>query len=288
MWLWRWTKLFGAWGIVLSSWGGGPRGSRVYARSAILKSLPPLSPGPAEMSHSGIREISNIAVGKPGTIRLEVGQPNFRTPEHISEAGKRAIDEGYTFYTHTQGLIGLRERLVAKLQRVNGYSVTPEQIACANGGVGAIAAAMAAILEPGDEVLLPDPGWPNYRMMPPWLGARNGSSTPAAGAGFLPDLDRLASLVNRRTRVLVINSPGNPTGAVYSRQVVEALVELAQRHNLWLISDECYDQIVFEGEHVDSPASFLTDGRVHRVYTFSKTYSMTGWRLGYVGRRGRA
>jgi aspartate aminotransferase len=233
------------------------------------------------MLHSGIREISNIAITKPGTVRLEVGQPNFRTPEHIGEAGKRAIDEGYTFYTHTQGLIGLRERLVAKLQRVNGYTVTPEQIASASGGVGAIAAAMAAILEPGDEILLPDPGWPNYRMMPPWLGARSVFYPLRLDQDFLPDLEQLETLVTPRTRALVINSPGNPTGAVFPRPVIEALADFSVRHDLWLISDECYDQIVFEGEHV-SPASFLDDGRVISVYTFSKTYAMTGWRLGYA------
>ena len=233
------------------------------------------------MAHSGIREISNIAITKPGTVRLDVGQPNFRTPEHIGEAGKRAIDEGYTFYTHTQGLIGLRERLVAKLQRVNGYTVTPEQIACASGGVGAISAALAAILQPGDEILLPDPGWPNYRMMPPWLGARSVFYPLLLDHDLLPDLEVLESLVTPRTRALVINSPGNPTGAVFPRQVIEALADLAVRHDLWLISDECYDQILFEGEHV-SPASFLDDGRVISIYTFSKTYAMTGWRLGYA------
>src|SRR5207302_9332162 len=233
------------------------------------------------MAHSGIREISNIAITKPGTVRLDVGQPNFRTPDHISEAGKRAIDDGYTFYTHTQGLIDLRERLVAKLQKINHYSVTPEQIACASGGVGAIAAALAAILEPGDEVLLPDPGWPNYRMMPPWLGARAVYYPLLAEHDYLPDLERLESLVTPRTRVLLINSPANPTGAVFPRGVIEALAEVAVRHDLWLLSDECYDQILFEGEHV-GPASFLDDGRVITVYTFSKTYAMTGWRPGYA------
>jgi aspartate/methionine/tyrosine aminotransferase len=233
------------------------------------------------MAHSGIREISNIAISKPGTIRLDVGQPNFRTPDHISEAGKRAIDEGYTFYTHTQGLIGLRERLVAKLQKINGYSVAPEQIACANGGVGALAATLAAILQAGDEILLPDPGWPNYRMMPPWLGARSVFYPLLPGAGFLPDLERLEALITPRTRALLVNSPANPTGAVFPRPVLEALAEIAVRHDLWLVSDECYDQILFEGEHV-GPASFLDDGRVITIYTFSKTYAMTGWRLGYA------
>ncbi|GAC1654549.1 MAG: guanitoxin biosynthesis PLP-dependent (S)-gamma-hydroxy-L-arginine cyclodehydratase GntC [Candidatus Dormibacteraceae bacterium] len=233
------------------------------------------------MLHSGIREISNIAISRPGTVRLDVGQPNFRTPDHVSAAGKKAIDDGFTFYTHTQGMIGLREKLVAKLERVNGIRVGVEQIASAGGGVGAIAATMAAILQPGDEILLPDPGWPNYRMMPPWLGARSVFYPLDPENDFLPDLDRLQSLVTGRTRALLINSPSNPTGTVFPRPVVEALAEIARRFDLWLISDECYDQIVFEGEHL-SPARLLQDGRVVSIYTFSKTYAMTGWRLGYA------
>lgn len=236
------------------------------------------------MLHSGIREISNIAIAQPGTIRLDVGQPDFNTPEHIREAAKRALDEGWTFYTHTQGLIGLRERLAAKIQKVNGYAVVPEQIACAGGGVGAIFAALAATLAPGDEVLLPDPGWANYRMMPPALGARAVYYPLVAEAGYEPDLERLEALIGPRTRTLVINSPGNPTGAVYPRATMEALADLCARRNLWLLSDECYDQILLDPEehpHV-GPASFLDDGRVITVYTFSKTYAMTGWRLGYA------
>ncbi|TME15494.1 MAG: aminotransferase class I/II-fold pyridoxal phosphate-dependent enzyme [Chloroflexi bacterium] len=243
--------------------------------------LPPLSAGPAEMLHSGIREISNIAIATPGTVRLDVGQPDFRTPDHIGEAAKRAIDEGWTFYTHTQGLLSLRERIAAKVGRVNGYSVSPAQIACAVGGVGALAATLAATLAPGDEVLLPDPGWPNYRMMPPWLGARAVFYPLEAATGFLPDMERLETLVTPRTRVLLINSPANPTGAVFPRNVMETLADFAVRHDLWLVSDECYDQVVLEGEHV-APASFLRDGRVISIYTFSKTYAMTGWRLGYA------
>src|SRR6266576_2466900 len=103
-------------------------------------SLPSLAQGPAEGHHSGIREIANEAIHTAGAIRLDVGQPNCRTPDHIGEAGKRAIDEGKTYYTHTQGLFSLREKLVAKLARVNGIHVTPERIACTPGGVGAIAA----------------------------------------------------------------------------------------------------------------------------------------------------
>ena len=244
--------------------------------------LPPLSQLPAEAHHSGIREIANEALRTPGAIRLDVGQPNFPTPDHIKEAGKRAIDENKTFYTHTQGLISLREKLMAKLERVNGIRVTPDRIACGPGGVGALAAVFGAVLEPGDEVLLPDPGWPNTRLMLTWTGAQGVFYPCPASGGYQPDLDALARLVTPRTKVLLINSPNNPTGAVYPVATIERVIEIAQRHNLWLLSDECYDQIILDGSWT-SPASLAPeDPRIATVFTFSKSYSMTGWRIGYV------
>lgn len=244
--------------------------------------MPSLALLPAEAHHSGIREIANEALQTPGAIRLDVGQPNFPTPKHIGEAGKRAIDENQTFYTHTQGLLSLREKLVAKLERVNGIRVTPDRIACGPGGVGAIAAVFGSVLEHGDEVLLPDPGWPNTRLMLAWVGARGVFYPCAAADGFQPDLDALKRLITPRTKLLLINSPNNPTGAVYPAETVARLVEIAQRHNLWLLSDECYDQIILDGTWT-SPASLAPDDpRIASVFTFSKSYSMTGWRIGYV------
>ena len=244
--------------------------------------IPSLAHGPAESLHSGIREIANEAIRRPGTIRLDVGQPDFPTPQHVKDAGKRAIDENKTFYTHTQGLLSLREKLVDKLARVNGIKTTPEAIACGPGGVGAIAAMFAAVLEQGDEVLLPDPGWPNYRMMLPWLGTRGIFYPCPPEYGFQPDLESLARLISPRTKILVVNSPNNPTGAVYPEATVAAMIDLAQSHNLWLLSDECYDQIVFDGSW-PSPAKLAPDDdRIVTAFTFSKTYAMTGWRLGYI------
>jgi len=244
--------------------------------------IPSLAHGPAESLHSGIREIANEAIRRPGTIRLDVGQPDFPTPQHVKDAGKRAIDENKTFYTHTQGLLSLREKLVDKLARVNGIKTTPEAIACGPGGVGAIAAIFAAVLEQGDEVLLPDPGWPNYRMMLPWLGTRGIFYPCPPEYGFQPDLESLARLISPRTKILVVNSPNNPTGAVYPEATVAAMIALAQSHNLWLLSDECYDQIVLDGSWT-SPAKLAPDDdRIVTAFTFSKTYAMTGWRLGYI------
>ena len=245
-------------------------------------SLPVLAHGPAETAHSGIREVANEAIHTPGAIRLDVGQPDFPTPQHIKDAGKLAIDQNKTFYTQTQGLLSLREKLVAKLARVNGIKSSTERITIGPGGVGALAATFAAVLERGDDVLLPDPGWPNYQMMLAWTGAREVRYPCPPELGFQPDLDALAALITPKTKLLVVNSPNNPTGAVYPRETMEAFVQLAQKHNLWLISDECYDQIVLDGSWTSAANIAPDDPRIASVFTFSKTYAMTGWRVGYV------
>lgn len=244
--------------------------------------IPSLAHLPAEAAHSGIREIGNEAIRTPGCIQLQVGQPNFPTPQHIKDAGKRAIDQDLTFYTHTQGLLSLREKLAAKLERVNGIRVTPDRIATSPGGVGGIAAVFAAVLEPGDDVLLPDPGWPNTRIMLSWTGTRGVFYPCPPENGFEPDLDALEKLITPRAKLLLINSPNNPTGAVYPRATIERIIEIAQRHNLWLLSDECYDQILLDGSWTSPAAIAPDDPRIASVFTFSKTYAMTGWRMGYV------
>ncbi len=243
--------------------------------------LPAIASGPAEAAHSGIREVVNLALATPGCIRLEVGEPNFSTPSHIVEAAVEFARKGQVKYTATAGLMSLRERLMAKLDRVNGIKAGVMNINCTVGGVGGIAGAIAAVLEPGDEVLIPDPAWPNYRLMLSWAhGVLVPYPCPPQNQ-FLPEPREIEKLIMPRTRLLIINSPCNPTGAVFPRTLMEALVEVAVRHNLYLLSDECYDQVILDGEHV-SPASFCTDGRVISAFTFSKTYAMTGWRVGYV------
>jgi aspartate aminotransferase len=243
--------------------------------------LPAIATGPAEAAHSGIREVVNLALVTPGCIRLEVGEPNFSTPSHIVEAAVEFARKGAVKYTATAGLLSLRERLVTKLARVNGIQAEVNNINCTVGGVGGIAAAMAALLEPGDEVLLPDPAWPNYRLMLAWT---HGVLVPypcSPDNKFLPDPREVEKLITPRTKLMIVNSPCNPTGAVFPRSLLEQLVDVAVRRNVYLLSDECYDEVILDGEHV-SPASFCTDGRVISAYTFSKTYAMTGWRVGYV------
>ncbi len=243
--------------------------------------LPPLAGGPAEAQHSGIREVVNLALADRQCIRLEVGEPAFPTPKHIVEAAVEHARSGMVRYTATAGRADLRERLVSKLRTVNGLEARATEINVTAGGVGGIAAAMAAVVEAGDEVLIPDPGWPNYRLMLSWIGGRIVPYPCEPGNGFLPTPEDIERLITPRTKLLVINSPNNPTGAVFPQRLVEEITMLAERNNLYLLSDECYDQVIMDGCHV-SPASLCRDGRVISAFTFSKTYAMTGWRVGYV------
>src|SRR5713226_858457 len=222
----------------------------------------------------------------PPAARLHIGEPSFRTPEHIRLAAIDALQTETVTYGPSAGWPWLRELIAEKIERVNGYHVGPQQVAIAMGGTGAIQSALIATVGVGDEVLIPDPHWPHYTMQLACCGATPVSYALDPQNAWLPDIAHLERLVTPRTRLLLINSPGNPTGAVYPAQLVEDLLDFARRHDLYLLSDECYDQIIFEGNHV-SPATLLTreefdSGRVICAYSFSKTYAMTGWRIGYV------
>lgn len=243
--------------------------------------MPKINPTIAALPASGIRAITELAVSQPGCLRLEIGEPGFDTPPHIVEAAAKAARDGFTRYTAGQGILSVREAMSAKLAHINGLDVPPDRIIITHGAMSGLFNAFAAMIAPGDEVLLPDPGWPNWEMMVRMLGGTARGYRLAAHNGFIPDPAAVAQAITPRTRAIVVNSPSNPTGSVYPAAVLEALVELARRHDLWLISDECYDEICFDADHV-SPARFDTDGRVVSVFSCSKTYAMTGWRIGYV------
>lgn len=222
----------------------------------------------------------------PAAARLHIGEPSFRTPEHIRLAAIEAIQNGPITYGPPAGWHWLRELLAEKIVRVNGYRVEPANTAIALGGTGAIMATLCAIVEPGDEVLIPDPSWPQYRLQAACFGAQVIPYPLDPQNEWLPDIAQLERLVTSRTRLLIINSPGNPTGAVFPSQLMTDLIDFAYRHDLYILSDECYDELVFDGEHV-SPAMLMNrndfeSGRVICIYTFSKTYAMTGWRIGYL------
>jgi aspartate/methionine/tyrosine aminotransferase len=234
------------------------------------------------MKPSLIREIFDLALLRDDMVALHVGEPDFPTPGHVLEAAAAAAAAGFTRYTANRGLLSLREAIRRKLVRVNGYDVEPEQIVVTSGGVHALFETFTALLEPGDEILVPDPAWPNYVMGLEAIGAVPVGYRLERELDFEPDLDELARLARRpRAKVLLVNSPSNPTGAVFRRSTLERCLELAREHDLWLVSDEVYDEIVFEGEHW-SPATVDGEGRVISIYSVSKTYAMTGWRVGWI------
>jgi aspartate aminotransferase len=222
----------------------------------------------------------------PPAIRLHIGEPSFVTPEHIRRAAIQAIETEQMTYGPATGWLWLRELLAEKIKRVDGYSVGPEHIAVAVGGTGAILASLTATVGVGDEVLISDPCWPMYFMQLASCGATGVPYPLDPENEWLPDVTQLEKLVTSRTRLLIVNTPNNPTGAVYPPQLMHDLLNFARRHDLYLLSDECYDEIIFEGRHV-SPATMLSreefeSGRCICIYSFSKTYAMTGWRLGYI------
>jgi len=214
-------------------------------------------------------------------IHLEIGEPDFPTPAHVVEAGKRALDEGWTKYGPTQGLPELRESIAAYISRTRGIKVGPEMVCVVPGGKPIMYFTIIALLEAGDEVIYPNPGFPIYESMIRFQGAVPVPVPLVEERGFSFDLDVLESRLTDKTKLVILNSPQNPTGGIIPAEDVRRLAEMLRKRDVMVLSDEIYSRICYDGEPV-SIASF--DGMLEKTVIldgFSKTYSMTGWRLGY-------
>jgi len=215
-------------------------------------------------------------------IHLEVGEPDFETPEHIRQAGADALLEGRARYNPPAGLKILREAIADDAGRRRGIKIAPEQVLVGPGAKPSLFFPTLALVNPGDEVLYPDPGFPTYAAM---VGVAGGRSVPVPlreARGFSFDLDQLESLISPHTRLLILNSPSNPTGGVVPLEDLRHIARLAEKHGFWILSDEIYARLAFDGQSVPSIASL--EGMAERtviVDGFSKTYAMTGWRLGF-------
>ena len=233
------------------------------------------------LPRSGIREVMELASTMDGVIHLEVGEPSFRTPDHIIDAAMAAAREGRTRYTPNLGLPGVRHAVADRYAARWGRPVGIEQVLVGAGAVNAIAATVFALCEEGDEVLVPDPGWPNYVGIVALSRATVVRYPLRPEHGYLPDPAELAALVTPRTKLLIACNPSNPTGAVFPAETVAALVEFCRERDLWLLSDEIYEDLLFDGlRHV--PAARFGDDHVISVSGCSKSYAMTGWRLGWA------
>ena len=246
---------------------------------------------PAERLHdvhiSGIREVLEALTRWEGPGRVPVpfhlGMPDFDTPQHIKDALHAAVEAGFVRYTSSLGLPEARAAIARKLQRENGISADPEDaIVVTCGANEAISATILALIDPGDEVIVPDPTWPHYEYCLRMAGAVPVRCQLHEDRGFTLEPDAVARLWSARTRMVIINSPHNPTGAVMAPADVLAIAHLARDRGAWLLSDEAYERIVYDGEHL-SPASLPDLGdTVLTVGCLSKAYAMTGWRLGYL------
>ena len=216
---------------------------------------------------------------------LSAGEPDFNTPDFIVEAARQALSDGITRYGPAAGDPDLRAAVADKLTRENGIETSPEQVLITNGGKQAIYNLFQVLLNPGDEVLLPAPYWLSYPEMASLAGATTVMIPSSAATGFKLDLEALEARISPRTRLLILNSPGNPTGRVMQRSELEAVAELVIRHpNLMVMSDEIYEYLLEDGLKHHSFAA-VAEGIRHRCFSvngFAKGWAMTGWRLGYL------
>lgn len=214
-------------------------------------------------------------------IHLEIGEPDFPTPAHIVDAAKRALDEGWTHYGPTQGQPDLREAIAAHVARTRGIPVGAQHVSVVPGGKPIIFFPMLALLEPGDEVIYPNPGFPIYESMIRFLGAKPVAMPLEEKRGFSFDLNLFRDRLTDRTKMVVLNSPQNPTGGMIPREDLKALADMLRDRDVVILSDEIYSQIYYDEPPVSITAfpgmlekTIILDG-------FSKTYAMTGWRMGY-------
>lgn len=235
----------------------------------------------AEIPRSGIRTLMELALSDPEAIRLEVGEPDLTTPEHIIAAAAADARAGHTGYSSSTGLAELREALATSVTARTGRPTTADEVVVTHGAMHGLAMAMQAALAPGQEILLPDPEFPNWRMAAVAAGLAVGTYPARPEAGFVPDVADVERAVTPGTGAIVVCSPNNPTGAVYPPEVLSGILDVARRHDLWVLSDECYEEIVFDAPHAGL-TGLDTDGRVLSFFSFSKTHAMTGWRVGYV------
>lgn len=232
---------------------------------------------------SGIREIFDLVPTIPDVVNLCVGEPDFTTPSFIIEQAFEAARKGATHYTSNAGILELREEIAKKYKKEQGISYAPDkEVVITVGAMEALFLALTSIISEGQEVLLPDPFWPNYEAQIILAGGKPVFIPTKEEEGWVLTPDRMRRYLSPRSKAIILNSPSNPTGCVYGPEELEEIARVAKDHSLVVISDECYEKIIYEGEH-KSIAS-LKDMRSGTIIinSFSKAYAMTGWRVGYA------
>lgn len=228
------------------------------------------------------RKAKELKAAGVDVINLSVGEPDFDTPDPVKESAVQAIRDGFTKYTEANGTPELKKAISEKLEKENGLVYSPEQVVVSNGAKHSLYNVFLAIIEPGDEVIIPAPYWVSYPEM-----VRLAGGVPVFcrwDENFKMDLGHLKSLINKKTKAMVLNSPSNPTGVVYDKKQICAVAEILLKNNILCISDEVYEKIIYEGMEHTSIASHSPEMKKLTVVVnaVSKTFAMTGWRIGYI------
>jgi aspartate aminotransferase len=217
-------------------------------------------------------------------ISLSLGEPDFNTPDYIKEAAKKAIDDNYSKYPPVPGYQDLREEISKKFRRENGIGYSPDQIIVSAGGKHSLINVILSIINPGDEVILLAPYWVSYYDQVVLAGGKPVIIEAKLDSEFKVSPAQIEEAITSRTRLIIFNSPSNPTGMVYSRSEIEKIARVVMKHEgLFVLSDEIYEHIIFEGEHVSMASFDFVYDRVITMSGVSKAYAMTGWRIGYIG-----
>lgn len=233
---------------------------------------------------SGVRKMFNLAQKHPNVINLTVGEPDFDTPKHVIDAAIEAMKKAYTHYTPNAGLIAFREAVAEKVKKENGIDADPEtEVIATVGAMGALSLATLTIVDSGDAVLIPDPGFPSYKAQVMLAGGHPVPYVLREENGFAVNVEDLKKLITRKTRAIILNTPSNPTGAVLSEKNLRELSELAIEKDILVVSDEAYEAIIYDGlKHVSIASLPDMKERTISIFTLSKTYAMTGWRIGFA------
>jgi hypothetical protein len=251
--------------------------------------MPQLASSVERVPHSRIRELAEIAMGMDGVLRLYFGESNLPTPDYIKRAAVEAMANGFTFYTENAGLPSLRRAIAENYRRLHHVELDPaSEIVVTASGVQALHLAIRCVLDPGDEALVLTPAWPNGSSSIMMANAKvTQIAQPLCGGRYVCDFDALAAAVTPRTRLLLYTSPSNPLGWVATEEEQRRLLDFARRHGLWLLADEVYDRLYYEGAALGDPAPSILrmatrEDAVMVVHSFSKSYCMTGWRVGWL------
>lgn len=231
-----------------------------------------------------LKKCADLAEAGEKVTALTIGEPDFDTPEYIKEACKKALDDGYTKYADNIGTPELRKAICRKLLRENGLSYTPDEIIVTTGVAQGMFASLLSFLNPGDEVLVPDPVYLTYSAIPPIAGAVVRKYRLLEENEFQVDINEIEAAISEKTKMLVIVSPNNPTGSILRRNTLEAIAEIAKKYDLIVLSDEIYERLTYSDEdpHVSIASLPGMKERTILLNGFSKSMAMTGWRLGYI------